>query len=360
VHIDYCRGDPHNDPEVLHINERMDPNPDQAKDWITHGLYWRRMGFKDPYSREDQANFAKCDAMCPGPEHTVEVGGSSALSSRCTLPMFHPPMNTASATAGLGYTSNDGHHFECRNPIVVQHAFHIIFVVDRSESMSQQDMQPPPDSAGIERIKPTADNRLGAVFSSLYSFWIEREAVISRNSVNGRDGNDAYSLIFFNHEQSTPIEYDFTSSPDELLTAALHFNATGDTDFSSVLERAQNVMTSHWSSERTTIVIFFSGGEGNVKNKAMYDLCRDAVRQGRPLSFHAVSFGQDSTSPSLRKMAQIALEAQYTASHDPLLPAEAKIPSSYTEALDTVRLAEPVLQNARSLRQPRVFLKSSG
>jgi hypothetical protein len=86
----------------------------------------------------------------------------------------------------------------------------------------------------------------------------------------------------------------------------------------------------------------------------MYDLCRDAVRQGlvdlhsysyfpadksnarKPLSFHAVSFGQDSTSSSLRRMAQIALEVQYTAPHDPLLPAEAKIPSSYTEALDTV------------------------
>jgi hypothetical protein len=116
--------------------------------------------------------------------------------------------------------------------------------------MSQQDIRPPPDSARIESIKPTADNRLGAVFSSLYSFWIEREAVIGRNSMKGRDGNDAYSLIFFNHEQSTPIEYDFTSSPDELLTAALHFNAIGDTDFSSALEKAQEVMTSHWSTEK--------------------------------------------------------------------------------------------------------------
>jgi hypothetical protein len=44
VHIDDCRGDhPHNS-EVLHINERIVPNPDQAKDWITHGLHWRRMG----------------------------------------------------------------------------------------------------------------------------------------------------------------------------------------------------------------------------------------------------------------------------------------------------------------------------
>jgi hypothetical protein len=36
-------------------------------------------------------------------------------------------------------------------------------------------------------------------------------------------------------------------------------------------------------------------------------------------------------------MAQIALEAQYTAPHDLLLPAEAKIPSSYNEALDMVK-----------------------
>src|SRR6266702_2307413 len=44
VHIDYCRGEPHDNPEILHINEIMVPNPDQEKDWITHGLHWRRMG----------------------------------------------------------------------------------------------------------------------------------------------------------------------------------------------------------------------------------------------------------------------------------------------------------------------------
>jgi hypothetical protein len=44
VHIDYCRGDPCDNPEAQHVNDRMVPNPDQAKDWITHGLHWRRMG----------------------------------------------------------------------------------------------------------------------------------------------------------------------------------------------------------------------------------------------------------------------------------------------------------------------------
>ena len=57
----------------------------------------------------------------------------------------------------------------------------------------------------------------------------------------------------------------------------------------------------------------------------------------RPLSFHAVSFGRDTASSSLRRMAQIALDVQNTAPQDPLLPAAASVPSSYTEALDTVR-----------------------
>ena len=44
VHIDTCHGESHDNPEVQHIKERVGPNPDQAKDWITHELYWRRMG----------------------------------------------------------------------------------------------------------------------------------------------------------------------------------------------------------------------------------------------------------------------------------------------------------------------------
>ncbi|KAN0128856.1 hypothetical protein V8E53_013354 [Lactarius tabidus] len=134
-HIDYGRGEPHDNPQVLHIDKRMVPNPDQDKDWITHGLHWRRSGFKagslDPYSREYQANFAKCDAMRPGPEHTFGVGGANAQPSRCTLSMFHPPVDVANAPDGLGYASNDGHHFRSRKPIVMQQAFHVISVIDR-------------------------------------------------------------------------------------------------------------------------------------------------------------------------------------------------------------------------------------
>ena len=56
----------------------------------------------------------------------------------------------------------------------------------------------------------------------------------------------------------------------------------------------------------------------------------------RPVSFHAVSFGPEAWSSYLRRMAQIALEVQNDRANDPLHPTGANVPSSYTEALDTV------------------------
>ena len=57
------------------------------------------------------------------------------------------------------------------------------------------------------------------------------------------------------------------------------------------------------------------------------------------LSFHAVSFGPDGFSTSLRRMVDIANEVKGNAPADPLLPANAIIESSYTVAIDTVSTA---------------------
>ncbi|KAJ6534686.1 hypothetical protein DFH09DRAFT_889992, partial [Mycena vulgaris] len=72
-----------------------------------------------------------------------------------------------------------------------------------------------------------------------------------------------------------------------------------------------------------------------------------------PLSFHSVLFGSAVQSAFLRRMAQLALEVQANAPRDLLTPVEATINSSYSEALDTVRLAETFLRFAESLRKPR-------
>jgi len=47
VHVDYCRSENPvscNGAEIQHIPTRVQPNPEKAKDWITHNLHWKRMG----------------------------------------------------------------------------------------------------------------------------------------------------------------------------------------------------------------------------------------------------------------------------------------------------------------------------
>ena len=121
--------------------------------------------------------------------------------------------------------------------------------------MCQQDRQPLANSAGVDRITQTANDRLGCVFSALYSFWLARQAAIDRNAQIGGARRDAYSLIFFNHEPVTCIENDFASSPDDLLTVALRYEAYGGRDFTRALSRTQNVMDSNWSAERYEIAL---------------------------------------------------------------------------------------------------------
>ena len=254
--------------------------------------------------------------------------------------------------------------------------------------MYSDDLKPHPNAAGANLIKPTANNRLGCVLSALYSFWLARQAAIDRNAQSGGTRRDAYSLVFFNNEPSTCIENDFASSPDELLTAALRYKAGGLTNFTRALERAQNIMDSHWSTERykalwaklsvasaryadmhyrTPVIIFLSDGEDFAKDETISEFCRGAVRKGfvvyflyllvtdsmnarRPLSFQTVYFGCDTAPYSLRRMADIAYDVQKNTPRDPLHPFAVNIPSSCTEALDTVRKQRLLLHSRALMR----------
>ncbi|KAI9460706.1 hypothetical protein F5148DRAFT_1276740 [Russula earlei] len=359
VHIDYCRteqGGRCDGAEVQHINERMTPNPNKPKDAVTHGLYWRRM---DPYPRDEQANFAKwyvtpksLHRMSIGPEHSGTPAGTGQ-PSYCTLPMFHAPRNPNDPVNGFGYISNDGHLFGCNNPVVMQQAFHVIFVIDRSGSMSSTDRQPLPNEPMTNRIQQSANNRLGAIYSSLYSFWSARHAATTAGRQTAGARRDAYSLILFNENATNVLTNDFTSSPDQLLDVVLGSRASGGTNFLEALRAGQAVMERNWSTERTPIMIFLSDGECSVPDSAIQDVCRSAVRLGKPLSFHSISFGPDSSSSYLRRMANLALGIQNNAPRDPLMPQAGSIPSSFSIALDTVRLAETFLGIAESLRKPR-------
>lgn len=282
--------------------------------------------------------------MCTSKEHQAGAN-NPAQPSYCTLPIFHAPLDLANApSGGVGYVSGDGHHFGCRNPTLLQQAFHVIFVIDRSSSMGCADKKPLTDTPTSTRIAARHNNRIGAVYSSLYAFWSTRNAVANGNTAR----RDAYSVILFNHGHQQILVNDFTSTPDRLLEIVLPHGASGGTNYTSALQLTQTVMDRNWSTERAPVVVFLSDGKCGVDDSVTRDLSRRAIALGRALSFHAVSFGPHNSV--LRRMPDIASDVQRSAPPDPMHPA---VPSSYVEALDFVRLAESFIGIANSLTKPR-------
>ena len=59
AHVDYCRSvdaTSCSGAEIQHVSARIQPNPDRAKDWITHDLHWKRMGVSSIFSRSGPAD----------------------------------------------------------------------------------------------------------------------------------------------------------------------------------------------------------------------------------------------------------------------------------------------------------------
>jgi hypothetical protein len=126
-----------------------------------------------------------------------------------------------------------------------------LILVIRSGSMCTDDRGPLTDAPMTNRIRQTANNRLGAVYSALHGFWSARHAAVTvgrQSSVGTR--RDAYSVILFESTTRSILSNDFTSTPDQLLDAMLTYRAGGGTNFSEALREGRAVMEQNWSTER--------------------------------------------------------------------------------------------------------------
>jgi hypothetical protein len=166
--------------------------------------------------------------------------------------------------------------------------------------MSSADRTPSPGTPSTTMITPSSNNRLGAVYAALHSFWMARQATIHHSG--GTDARrDAYSVLLYHHlAMPTSIINDFTRTPDQLLQELLPHTACGGTDFETALMLAQSMMETHWSTERSAhcggnavalanfayfgpsspVVIFLSDGECQIPETQMYDISRRAVTLG--------------------------------------------------------------------------------
>ena len=114
--------------------------------------------------------------------------------------------------------------------------------------MTAQDKQPLREHPAWSSISRVADNRLGAVYSALHSFWSARVTAASHSAGVGR--RDAYSAILFDHTIKEAFTNDFIRDPSQLLTSLLAYRCEGGTNFDLALGATEQVMERHWSMER--------------------------------------------------------------------------------------------------------------
>jgi hypothetical protein len=117
--------------------------------------------------------------------------------------------------------------------------------------MSSTDRCPLANAPATNLIMRRANNRLGAVYSALYSFWSARHAAVTAGQQTVGARRDAYSIVLFNEGATSILTNDFASSPDQLLTIVLANQASGGTNFAEALRAGQTAMTQHWSTERS-------------------------------------------------------------------------------------------------------------
>ncbi|CAE6489587.1 unnamed protein product [Rhizoctonia solani] len=353
AHVDFCL-DPknHTTPACEHITTRMQPEPEKPKDWISHATYWERT---DPYDPSEQTEFGKCDASCAGPEHVDDD-----KPSRCTLPIFHPPQNQTTPLS-RGYVSPDGHLFHCVDPSRAQQAYHVIFMIDCSGSMTSGDHRPLANLPVTSRLVSQCNNRYGAVISALYGFLKNREATVANAGLKSRQ--DSYTILMHDDKSQIRVQNDLTSTTDQLINQLIphRYVGCGGNDFDLAIMTAQQTIEKNWNTDRAPMVVFLSDGECSINRGKVEDLCKKCIQLGHALAFYGISFGWDSGSSSLRLMADVADKSFRTA---PMTARGAMrgtdIPCKYSTAIDSVQLAATFMSISESLPRSRASVLGKG
>ena len=155
----------------------------------------------------------------------MHVCGSATHTDKsknhCTLPLFHELADPNTQVAN-GHISRDGHQFECSH----YDTYHVIFVIDKSGSMSHTD-KTPEDRIGSHKIMQKHNNRLGAVYECVKQFIRTRCGVNGTNQID----NDIMSFVLFDNKPTVVMQNQKFEYNDSLIDDLCRYEAGGSTNY---------------------------------------------------------------------------------------------------------------------------------
>ena len=117
------------------------------------------------------------------------------------------------------------------------------------------------------------DNRLGAVYSALYSFWSARQAAFGLQ-------RDANTIILHAEDTEYVCENDSTRSPSELLDLLLPNSPKGGNSFDKALKAADTAISKWWDDAHPPVIIFLSDGIASFSDKVVRTLFQNTAKKG--------------------------------------------------------------------------------
>jgi hypothetical protein len=139
--------------------------------------------------------------------------------------------------------------------------------------MNKGDKKPPENEPESVKIRARMNNRLGAVYSALYSFWSARQAAIGHQP-------DANTVILHSENTQTVCENDSKRSPSELLDLLLRNGPHGGNCFDRALKAAGTAISEWWDDARPPVIIFLSDGLGSCSDSVVREVFQKTASKG--------------------------------------------------------------------------------
>ncbi|CAG8844230.1 28603_t:CDS:1, partial [Racocetra persica] len=127
-------------------------------------------------------------------------------------------------------------------------AFHFVFVLDCSGSMSNRDCSPTAETIFGKTLQGCCNNRLGSVLQAIDNFIKTRISSTCRQNISTTIGNDIVSIIFFNGSSEVLFENKSIFETDFIQNKLVEKRAGGLTCFSKAIETAEQIIDNHFDS----------------------------------------------------------------------------------------------------------------
>ena len=297
IHIMRCPGNHENvnDPRLKHDITHVDIDPSLVLDEVTHEYYWEQCKFEDNCTDAERGLYQKCCFICETVERTPDFGADH--DAFCQLDLWHAPLSSKHPVAE-GHVSSGGHHFRCHHEKNIGH--HVVLVIDKSSSMSEND-QRPGESSPLRGGE--LDNRFGAVLETCDAFCRKRSSA-SRN--------DALTVIFF----STKATSHWVGEPMSPCLSAVFSQRVvieGGTCYAPALPEARDAIASFAQKdvanrEMLPVVIMLSDNECHDPKNAVAEAASlkkssDDLTRASPIVF-CIRFGSNASGKDvLRKIS---------------------------------------------------------